>query len=544
MEAMEDAIFPIVVSGHLAACGFDDFFRGIHRAHGFEDGFMPPRCNGTEYGRTEQYGFGFFREHNATTSDVGMFAEEDGIFGASPTGEKDFDGVALAVHFLKDVSCAVGDSLNGREILASQIVFRRGEGEPGDCALECGVGTRGAVAVEVGLDMQIVGELRRVGTLLGLSHGIKTFIEKFVDRTVFFFRSGYEGSRCGVRENDVVDQSSGGGLTAFGEPETGDHGREIRPPNAANEARFRGDRHVAGGGAADEGEAGFEGGGGDFASADGGAKKAEAPGVGVDDGNAYGRAGTESKFPGGGFRQSPSEGFSHGTDACADTAEIFADKIAESNLAKVTGIPSCTVGATMAEVGPFANGGAERARIIAGCTVGEEIGQVEETCRPFPGMGKIFLNPEELGRLHLGRDDTPHIAKDGMAGGVDAIRLLNGAVIHPYNNVLVVVASRAEGDGTILRIESDQRTGGIETDARNFIRADAGFFEGGANSFATGLPDILGGLFYKIRLGLPHGDGVACGGQHTAGRGENSRAGTACADINTEEMGSGSHDTK
>src|SRR6267154_328472 len=54
--------------------------------------------------------------------------------------------------------------------------------------------------------------------------------------------------------HEMVEPCPSGGLAPFVQPEAGYHAREVWPPDSGHEARLRGRRHNAGGGAHDVGE--------------------------------------------------------------------------------------------------------------------------------------------------------------------------------------------------------------------------------------------------------------------------------------------------
>ena len=91
---------------------------------------------------------------------------------------------------------------------------------------------------------------------------------------------------AGVGEDHVVDERSGGGLAAFGEPQARDHGREVGTPHAGDEPRLGRDRHVAGRGAADQRETAVEVGRLRGPPIERSPQQAQAAGVGVDDRHA------------------------------------------------------------------------------------------------------------------------------------------------------------------------------------------------------------------------------------------------------------------
>src|SRR5262249_21107520 len=147
----------------------------------------------------------------------------------------------------------------------------------------------------------------------------------------------------------------------------------------------------------------------------------------------------------------------------ADAAEFLCGKIAKSDAFEIRRIPAAP--ALVSEVSPLADRGAERARVIAGGAVGEEIRQIEEARRTLPGLGQMLFQPEQLGRLHLGRNDAADVTQDWVTRAIDRSSFGNRAMVHPDNHVLSVAAGGADGHGPVVDIEHHERTGGVEADA-------------------------------------------------------------------------------
>ena len=77
----------------------------------------------------------------------------------------------------------------------------------------------------------------------------------------------------------------------------------------------------------------------------------------------------------------------------------------------------------------------------------------------------MFLQPEQLGRLHLRRDDAAHIAKNIVIALVDATRLGGCSVVHPHDDIPPGIPRSADRERTRGVVEHDQRAGGVKADA-------------------------------------------------------------------------------
>src|SRR4051812_48071632 len=95
------------------------------------------------------------------------------------------------------------------------------------------------------------------------------------------------------------------------------------------------------------------------------AQHAEATSVRVDDRHSHGGAGTKPEFASGGGGQAMAQRLPHRTYARADAAKTLLGEVAESDLLEVAGVPAAPIAALVAKIGPFADSGAERPRVIA-----------------------------------------------------------------------------------------------------------------------------------------------------------------------------------
>ena len=259
--------------------------------------------------------------------------------------------------------------------------------------------------------------------------------------------------------------------------------------------------------------------------------------MGVDDGDADGNARAKPEFLRGLDGETAADGLAHRCDARADAAELLGGEVAEPDLAEIRGVPAGT--ALVPEVGPLADRGAERAGVVTGGAVGEEVRQVEEARGAAPRGGEVFLQPEELGRLHLGRDHAADVAEHGVARAVDAFGLRDGAVIHPDDDILRGLAGGTDGHGPVLGVEHDERAGGVEADAGDVRRRSLGRLQRAPHGAAARGPDVGGGMLHEVRRGPEEQDGLGGVAEHAPGGGEHAGARAAGADVDAQEKWGG-----
>jgi len=106
-----------------------------------------------------------------------MLAQEDRILRPIPADHQRADRIILPVHFLEDMAGAMGDRLDCGQILQRQIIGRRGESQAGDRPLQRRIGAGGPVAVEIGLNMEMPGQLPRTGEPLPQGQRVEPGIE-------------------------------------------------------------------------------------------------------------------------------------------------------------------------------------------------------------------------------------------------------------------------------------------------------------------------------------------------------------------------------
>ena len=288
-----------------------------------------------------------------------MFTEKYRVLRATTAGEQRVDPVALPIHFFKNMSRAIGDGLNRGQVVQCEIISRGGERKSGRRAFEGRIGSRRAIAVKVGLDVEVARECSGKFYPVGFSKDVESLVEQFVDCAALFLGGALQRLGRRVRIDHMIDQRAGGGLTSFGEPHPGHHRGEIWPPDPINKKRLGGNRHVARRGAADQREATLQGSRSRLLVGYWGAKHTQAAGMRINDRNSDRYPWSQSELLGRFFSESTANRFTHRANRLADALEFFRRKIAEADLLKVVLIPTFAGGALVSEVCPFADGRAK-----------------------------------------------------------------------------------------------------------------------------------------------------------------------------------------
>ena len=195
-------------------------------------------------------------------------------------------------------------------------------------------------------------------------------------------------------------------LPALVQPEAGHHGREVGPPDAGHEARRLGGRHDAGRRAHDVGQpsrilAGAP-------SARLAADRADAAGMGVDQRRrrpafpATGRV--PPRRPASGRCPSAVPG---STMILPIRAALVGKQLAQPDPLEIAAAPALLV----RQIGPFAGQRAGRARQAAWSPARTDSRRDRRNARPLARSPGDVLQPQELRRLHLRRDDAADIAQ-------------------------------------------------------------------------------------------------------------------------------------
>lgn len=94
-----------------------------------------------------------------------------------------------------------------------------------------------------------------------------------------------------------------------------------------------------------------------------------------------------------------------------------------------------------------------------------------------------------------------------MLSVVDLLRLLNGTVVQPEDDIAVVAivgkVGASHGYGLVgVGRENSKGAGGIEANALDLAGIDCGFLDDTASALANALPDVCGRLFlYQVAIG-------------------------------------------
>ena len=284
--------------------------------------------------------------------------------------------------------------------------------------------------------------------------------------------------RRGVQRDQMVDRRAGRRLSALVQPEAGEHGGIIGAPDPRNEFRLGGRRHGAGRCAEDIGE--LARGVGRRAAGAAPADRAQPAGMRIDQRGADRRAGAKPQFS----RRRDGEARS---DRCArldhlgaDSRKALVGQDAEADLPEEAFVEALL----MREIGPFARQRAGRALQTAGRPECQPVGEIEEMRCGAEALGHRLGKPQQLRRLHLGRDRSADIGEHAVAGRIDAPGLVDRAVIHPYDDVAVRVARGANRDGRAVGRDGDEGAGRVEAEPRDGFRLDRGCGHGLAHRCA------------------------------------------------------------
>ncbi len=218
--------------------------------------------------------------------------------------------------------------------------------------------------------------------------------------------------------HQMVDAGPGGGLAALVQPEARHHGGEIGTPDARQVTRLGGGRHDAGGGAHDVGEAPLHV---DGAIA---ARRARQ----WCRCRRHGRRSARRRpgFPASGRARAPLLPSAPAPARCR--ARRWSRRCGHGPRRRARrgrcGGNSRRTTRLMGEIGPFAGDSADRALGGAGGAEGQEVGEVEEIAGAMEAGRLVLLQPEQLRRLHLRRDDAADIAQHVLFRLVDAPRRL------------------------------------------------------------------------------------------------------------------------
>lgn len=158
---------------------------------------------------------------------------------------------------------------------------------------------------------------------------------------------------------------------------------------------------------------------------------------------------------------------------------------------------------THRDVSLLADGAAEAPGLVPSGQVGERIGQVVELAAIEQLGGHVVLEPQGLGDLHLDAHLTAHVLEQLVLCAVDLLRLLDGAMIEPEDDIaiaaIVLEVWASDWDRLIcVGRENCEGAGGVKTNALDRFGVDRRLGHHTANTLADALPDISSRLFLSV----------------------------------------------
>src|ERR1700722_10842079 len=217
-------------------------------------------------------------------------------------------------------------------------------------------------------------------------------------------------------------------------------------------------------------------------------------------------------------------------DIGADPREAVSGERAEAETVKKIRGPAPFV----REIGPFTGQGANRAAPRAGGAPGQEIRQVEKRAGALETLRHMLGEPQQFGDFHFRRDFAADIAQDVVAAAIDPISLAGRAMIHPDDDVPLRVAARADSERGAGRIEHDERTCRIKTDAGKRPPRQPGGGDRLAHGAGRRAPDVFRRMFDDFARLAPDRDRPLRARQKPPGAIEHARPRAARADVNAD----------
>ena len=174
-------------------------------------------------------------------------------------------------------------------------------------------------------------------------------------------------------------------------------------------------------------------------------------------------------------------------DCLANVFELGLGKRAEPDLFKEARVPAILMG----QIGPFAGYGAGGACQRARCGPCQKVRKIKELPDTFKRLWQVFFDPQQLRRLHFGRNTPTHILEDRVALGVDPFGLGLSTVIHPDDDIALSRACVANADGGHGVVKNNHGAGGIKSDALDCTWGDVCLGHGGLHTRTDRTPDII-----------------------------------------------------
>ena len=269
-----------------------------HRGHGLTDRSARLRRNRAQHGGAEQDRLLRFGDGNGQAGRIRHDLADQRTSSGAAADHHHVAFDAVRSKGFHDIGKAIGKPAEpGHE----QPLHRADvdvEIHPCDDRARIGIGERRSVAEKLGQNVDVTRKQRRLAQACRARDDAP--LEKFQN-----FHAGGMRRRDGLvirrmGSDEMIDRRTGGGLTAFVEPEARNHSRIIGTPDAGNEARLRRRRHDAGRGPHDVSKA--------TAHIDrltrlpAPADRADAAGVSVDQRSADRRSLEQAEIVRGGFR--------------------------------------------------------------------------------------------------------------------------------------------------------------------------------------------------------------------------------------------------
>ncbi len=232
------------------------------------------------------------------------------------------------------------------------------------------------------------------------------------------------------------------------------------------------------------------------------AERPERARVRVDEPRSDRRSGIEPQRVGGFGGQPMRQRRSRHDDLGAEPGEAVGAQGAKADAVEELARPASLV----RQIAELAGDRAKRPRERSGRAKSQPIGEPEEMRRSREGLGLRAREPDELRRLHLGRERAAGVAQNLVAGGVDPLGVLGGAMIHPHDHVTFGRAGGVDRQRLKALVERDQRTGRGEADARESPAGQARRLDGLAHGLPHRAPDVGGGLLDDVARLAPDRD--------------------------------------
>ena len=259
-------------------------------------------------------------------------------------------------------------------------------------------------------------------------------------------------------------------------------------------------------------------------------QRAEGAGVGVDEPRPDGRPGVQTHCGCGVLSQAAPEARPWRGDVRAEAGEAAGLKRAQAQAVEEFPRPAVFV----REIAELAGCRAQRARQRPGRAKAEPVGEADEMRGPGEGLGRHAREPDELRRLHLGRERSPEIAQDLVSAGVDPLGVFGRAVIHPHDHVALGRAPQADRERRQVTVEREERAGRSEAKPGEGVAIEPRRLDRFAHGFRHRAPDVGRRLLDDVALLAPDRNRSPRRGEEPPGSVERARAGAARADVDSD----------